>query len=82
MKNTDVRKKLKEVQQDMLKTYYFVPNKRLFLHVFGKISLKNSFLNLLCAQNNQCYWLCCYGCNRFETNGLFAGSSSNLWVCS
>jgi hypothetical protein len=36
MKNTDVRKKLKEVQQDMLKTYYFVPDKLLFIHVFGK----------------------------------------------
>ena len=34
MKNTDVRKKLNEVQQDMLKTYHFVPDKCLFAYIF------------------------------------------------
>lgn len=30
-------KKLKEVPQGVLKTYYFMPNKRLFLHVFAHV---------------------------------------------
>ena len=52
MKNTDVRKKLKEVQQDMLKTYYFIPNKRLFTYMFlvKKTSKKFFFKLVVCSK--------------------------------
>jgi len=54
MENTDVRKKLKEMQQDMLKTYYFVPNERLFAYMSlaENISKKFFFKPIVCSKQS------------------------------